>query len=114
MKRFLTLVIFALVFSFAASAQEKMDKAHPTDADKVANFDASGVIKRGAPFSANAQKVSLAKAMKNPGKYAGKTLLVEGVIVRSCQMEGCWLELAPDKDSPSIHVDTKNHSFFIP
>jgi hypothetical protein len=114
MKKILTLTIFTLVFSLAALAQEKMDKSHPTDTDKTANFDTSGVIKRGAPFSAEAKTVSLAKAMKNPEKYAGKTVLVEGVIVRSCKMEGCWMELAPDKDSPSIHINMKEHAFFIP
>ena len=91
-----------------------MDKMSPTEADKVATFDSAGMIKRGMPISASAKTVSLAKAMKNPAKYAGKNVRVEGVIVRSCKMEGCWMELAPDKDSASIHINMKNHSFFIP
>lgn len=114
MKKLLSLMILVLAFSASALAQEKMEYASPTDADKTANFDVNGIIKRGAPFSTDAQKVSLAKALKNPEKYAGKIVLVEGVIVRSCKMEGCWMELAPDKDSKSIRVSMKQHSFFIP
>ena len=114
MKKLLALMILSLAFAAVTFAQEKTDKMRPTDADKQANFDAGGVIRRGAPLSASAKTVSIAKVLKNPAKYAGKDLIVEGVIVRSCKMQGCWMELAPDKDSPSIRIDMKNHSFFIP
>jgi hypothetical protein len=114
MKKLWGLMLLTLAFTLCSFAQEKMEKAAPTESDKIANFDASGMIKRGAPLSNNAQKVSLAKAMKNPGKYAGKNVLVEGVIVRSCKMEGCWMELAPAKDAKSIRISMKKHAFFIP
>ncbi len=55
--------------------------------------------------------------MKNPGKYAGKPVRVEGLIVRSCKMEGCWMELAPaasGKNPESIRIKMKDHAFFIP
>jgi hypothetical protein len=29
-------------------------------------------------------------------------------------MEGCWAEVAQDKDSKSVRVKMKDHSFFIP
>ena len=86
----------------------------PSEADKTAVFDKDGNIKRGAPISAKAKKVSLAKVLKEPTKYAGKTVRVEGVIVRSCKMEGCWMELAPSKDAKSVRVKMKDHAFFIP
>lgn len=114
MKKVWSLIILSLVFAVTALAQEKMDSAKPTDADKQANFDNNGVIRRGAALSKTAKTISLAKALKNPAKYSGKNLIVEGVIVRSCKMEGCWMELAADKNSPSIHIDMKKHAFFIP
>lgn len=86
----------------------------PSHADKTAVFDKDGNIRRGAPISAKAKKVSLAKVLKEPTKYAGKTVRVEGVIVRSCKMEGCWMELAPSKDAKSVRVKMKDHAFFIP
>lgn len=114
MKKLFGLMILTLALSLAAFAQEKMENTKPTDADKQATFDADGMIKRGAALSSQAKKVSLAKVLTNPAKYAGKTVRVEGVIVRSCKMEGCWMELAPDANSKSVRVKMKDHAFFIP
>lgn len=114
MKKFIGLMILTLALAGASFAQEKMGKTMPTDADKQATFDASGVMRRGAMLSAKTKKVSLAKALKNPKKYDGKTVAVEGVIVRSCKMEGCWMELAPTANAKSVRVKFKDHAFFIP
>jgi hypothetical protein len=113
MNKFLTLVILLLAFSFSALAQEKMEKAKPTELDKTEAIPAKGVLKRGAPLG-DSKKVSLVKVMANPAKYADKTVRVEGVIVRSCKMEGCWMELAPTADAKSVRVQFKDHGFFIP
>lgn len=112
MKKILSLMILSLALTGAVLAQDLLEKK-PTEADKQANFDASGVIKRGAPIG-SAKKVSLAKVMANPAKYNGKAVRVEGVIVRSCKMEGCWAELAPDAKAKSVRVKMKDHGFFIP
>ncbi len=113
MKKIVGLMILSLAFVSAGFAQKKMDKMMPTDADKVATFDTDGMLKRGAAIG-KSDKVSLAKVLKNPNKYAGRNVLVEGVIVRSCKMEGCWMELAPSKDAQSVRVKFKEHAFFIP
>jgi uncharacterized protein DUF4920 len=110
MKRtYLAFGILLLVAS-VVSAQEK---ASPTDADKNEAIPSTTYLKRGAPIG-SAKKVSLAKVIKDPSKYAGQTVRVEGVIVRSCKMEGCWAELAPKKDAKSVRVKMKDHAFFIP
>jgi hypothetical protein len=100
-----------------AVTQEQLDREKkekkPSADDKVSKFDASGKIKRGAAIG-SAKRVSLAKAMKNPSKYSDKTILVEGVIVRSCKMEGCWMELAPAKDAKAVRIKMKDHAFFVP
>ena len=92
---------------------EKMSEMKPSTDDKMAKFDADGKIKRGAAIG-TAKKISLAKAMKNPAKYSDKAILVEGVIVRSCKMEGCWMELAPSKDASAVRIKMKDHAFFVP
>jgi hypothetical protein len=107
-------MILLLAFSLSALAQGMMDKNQPTDKDKTEAIPASGAfLKRGAALG-NSKKVSLAKVLDNPSKYAGQTVRVEGVIVRSCKMEGCWMELAPKQDAKSIRVKMKDHAFFIP
>ena len=113
MKSFFTLAILIVAFSLSAFAQEKKDKTKPTEADKTAAIPSDSYLKRGAPIG-NAKKVSLEKALKDPNKYSGKLVRVEGVIVRSCKMEGCWAELAAKKDSRSVRVKMKDHAFFIP
>jgi len=129
MKKFFSLMILTLASASVGSAQMqpkidepkppmteeqmKMEKKKPTSEDKTSKFDANGKMKRGAAIGA-AKKVSLAKAMKNPSKYSSKPILVEGVIVRSCKMEGCWMELAPTKDAQAVRIKMKDHAFFVP
>jgi hypothetical protein len=125
MKKILGLMILGIASTSIGFAQETIkhddskkqmemkSEMKPTSDDKVSKFDADGKIKRGAMVG-GAKKVSLAKAMKNPAKYTGKQILVEGVIVRSCKMEGCWMELAPKKDAASVRIKMKDHAFFVP
>jgi hypothetical protein len=91
-----------------------MGETKPTDADKTAAIPSDSYMKRGAPLG-DSKKVSLAKVIKDPAKYAGKTVRVEGVIIRSCKTEGCWAELAPKADdAKGVRVKMKDHKFFIP
>ncbi|MCO6511060.1 MAG: DUF4920 domain-containing protein [Aridibacter famidurans] len=113
MKIFLASV-FVLVLSFGAFAQEGTEKKKPTDADKVAEFDSKGKISRGDALG-DSEMVSLAKVMKDPETYAGKSVMVKGYVVRSCKKEGCWAELAPSMDAKTtVRVKFKDHGFFIP
>jgi hypothetical protein len=106
------LILFVCSVSATAQAEVK-EKAQPTEADKTAAITSGSWLKRGAAIG-KAEKVSLDKALLDPAKFAGKTVLVEGMIVRSCKMEGCWAEMASKKDAPSVRVKMKDHAFFIP
>lgn len=107
-----TLVAFVIVLGVAVFASAQ-DSKSPTDEDKNAVIPTSSYLKRGAPIG-NSAAVSLNVVLKDPAKFQGKTVLVEGVVVRSCKMEGCWAEVAENKDSKSVRVKMKDHSFFIP
>ena len=119
MKKLIILLSLVCAISLTAMAQGKMagmegmDEAKPTEMDKTAAIPTKGFLKRGAPF-ANAKKVSLAKILAKPADYAGKTVRVDGVIVRSCKMEGCWMEIAPNATAKGMMVKFKDHKFFIP
>ena len=113
MKKVISLMVLILAFAFAAFGQEKTEKVTPTEQDKTEAIPAGGVLKRGAALG-NSKKVSLAKVLANPSKYVGQSVRVEGVIVRSCKTEGCWMELAPKQDAKSVRVKMKDHAFFIP
>lgn len=113
MRKTIFLSLLVSLLSIAAFGQEKM-QPKPTDLDKNEAIPSKTFLKRGAPIG-DAKKVSLAKVLASPEKYSGKLVRVEGVVVRSCKMEGCWAELAPEKDtSRTVRVKMKGHSFFIP
>lgn len=113
MKNVLGIVFVLLALTAAAFAQDEMKEKSPTEQDKTAAIPSDSYLKRGAPIG-KAKKVSLEKALKDPAKFTGKAYLVEGVIVRSCKMEGCWAELAPKADGKSVRIKMKDHAFFIP
>ncbi len=116
MKKLIVLLSLLCALSFTALAQGKMEEMNhgkPTEIDKTAAIPTKGFLKRGAPL-ANAKKVSLAKVLATPADYAGKTVRVDGVIIRSCKSEGCWMEIAPNATAKGVMVKFKDHKFFIP
>jgi Domain of unknown function (DUF4920) len=130
MKTVLSILILTLVMTTAIFAQTtemkpkesmSMDKMKMDDKDDEKskaeqadwNDKSQFPMKRGM-MSGTASKVSLAKILKSPAKYSGKNVVVEGVIVRSCKAEGCWMELAPNATGKSIRIKMKDHGFFVP
>jgi hypothetical protein len=114
MKIFFILTALTIALATSSFAQDGVkEKAEPTESDKTAAIPSDSYLKRGAPIG-KAEKVSLSKVLAEPAKFSGKTVLVEGVIIRSCKMEGCWAELAETKDAKSVRVKMKDHAFFIP
>jgi hypothetical protein len=93
----------------SGEGDDEKSKAEQADWNDKSRFP----MKRGM-MSGTASKVSLAKILKSPAKYSGKNVLVEGIIVRSCKAEGCWLELAPTATGKSIRIKMKDHGFFVP
>jgi hypothetical protein len=71
------------------------------------------VVRRGAPVGDSAA-VDFAALLKEPAKYADKSVVVEGVVERVCQKQGCWMELAPEKGARGVRVEMKDHSFAVP
>lgn len=66
----------------------------------------------GAPLGAGTERVTLSELVREPGRYADKTVRVEGKVSAVCQNRGCWLELGDD--AGSAHVKLSGHSFFVP
>ena len=111
-------MIFMLVFAITGLAQEELnskgEKVHKSEQNAPVNLNAGEKITRGAALAKNVKKVSLEKALKDPAKYADKAVTVEGVIVRSCKKEGCWMEMAAKEGEKSVRVTFGDHAFFIP
>src|SRR6185436_8350989 len=107
-------LIFALILIVFGTIIAAGQEVQPTEKDKTEAIPATSYLKRGAAIG-SATKVSLANVLASPEKFSGKTVLIEGIVVRSCKMEGCWAEIAPNKDAArSVRVKMKDHAFFIP
>jgi len=118
MKKLLALASIALSMTVAVTAQAELNSKGQPVAKNQQNapveLKAGEKITRGAVLAKGAKKVSVEKAFANPEKYAGKTVEVEGVIVRSCKKEGCWMEMADGEGGKSVRVTFGDHAFFIP
>jgi hypothetical protein len=89
-------------------------KADPSAAPPKADVAAKAGERRtfGAPLGAQTTRATLNEIVREPGRYADKTVRVEGKVSAVCQNRGCWLELADE--AGSAHVKLKGHSFFVP
>lgn len=113
-------ILFVLVFSFSASAQEKSGMGdmrsmanQPTEKDKSEEIPSAGYLKRGEALSGSPM-ASINSIKNSPESFKDKKVTVEGVIVRSCKSMGCWLEIAETDKDKSMRVELKNHAFFVP
>ncbi len=122
MKTFLVSLLLVAATSVAANAQEhkshdahQLPDAHDSAKAEPATAVKDGeVITRGAALGTESPAVAFADVLKEPSKYAGKTVRIEGVVERVCQMEGCWMQIAPEAGVAGIRVTFKDHSFFVP
>ena len=110
-------LIAGLIFSFSlfTFSQEPMkEKGGTNEQNAPVTLKSGATITRGAALAKGTKKVDLDKALASPDKFAGKTVAVEGVIVRSCKMEGCWMEMAAKEGGKSVRVTFGDHAFYIP
>jgi hypothetical protein len=73
----------------------------PAFAGDAATPPASGTQRYGAPVTVK-KPVDIAKLAKNPEKFNGKTLRLEGVVKEVCQGMGCWVEVSDGKGASFI------------
>jgi len=59
----------------------------------------------------NHNTAQVSAILKEPKAFSGKTVTIEGKIVREC-MTGCWLDV--EGKGGTIHVDLKPSGFAIP
>src|ERR671938_689087 len=77
----------------AHKAEQKADPKAQTPAADATKTDA--VIKRGEAIG-DSPAVKFADVLKGPQKYAGRAVVVSGVVERVCKVEGCWMQIAPE------------------
>ncbi|MEO5857495.1 MAG: DUF4920 domain-containing protein [Pyrinomonadaceae bacterium] len=117
MKRITLVLSFVLALGISAFAQEMNSKGDPiakNEQNKPVELNTGDKITRGGALAKNVKKASVERAFKDPAKIADKTVELNGVVVRSCKMEGCWAEVADKQGGKSVRVTFGDHAFFIP
>src|SRR5215212_6585468 len=112
MKTFsVTLLALCLLAAVSAAAQ---DSHHSHAKAGEATTDGDGPVKRGTPVG-DSPRVAFADVLKEPEKFAGKAVVVEGSVERVCQAEGCWMQIVPDgaSEAGAVRV-TFDHKFAVP
>src|SRR5918997_448515 len=100
--------------ALSAAAQEAQHGQQHKQEEPATAADSSGRTVRGGPIGTDTQRVSFADALKEPQKFDGKKVVIEGVVTRVCQAEGCWMEIGPKpKGDGKIRV-TFDHKFAVP
>ena len=116
MKTFFAAAALAAALTLAAHAQDGHKHSAPAqdkETTKESAADAASV-KRGEPIG-DSPRVVFADVLKEPKKFAGKAVVIEGSVERVCQMEGCWMQIVPDADSEAGAVRvTFDHKFAVP
>jgi hypothetical protein len=107
------LAVSVLVFAGVANCFGQMEGGS-NEQNKPVDLKPGATITRGEALTGKHKKVSIEKVFAEPSKFAGQKVAVEGVIVRSCKMEGCWMELADKAGGRSVHVTFGDNAFFIP
>src|SRR5215207_7503659 len=115
MKTFFAALLLCACAAGAAAQDAQHGQQHKPEAPASApEGAASGRILRGEAIGADAQRVAFADALKEPQKYAGKTVVIEGVVRRVCQAEGCWMEIGPKAAGEGGVRVTFDHKFAVP
>lgn len=111
MKNFLAVLIAVLFLSACAPAEKSTPPAANNSAPGANSAPAQNEVKRGAALT-NAPATELATIVKEPEKFAGKAVTVEGEVQRVCQNKGCWMELK--SGDAHVRVTFKDYGFFVP
>lgn len=118
MKTFLVTLLLVACSAPGVAARQDQHQTHAkpepaAKAEQAAAPSKGEVVKRGEALGDSPQ-VAFADVLKEPAKFAGKTVRIEGVVERVCKAEGCWMQIKPGADSEANVRVTFDHKFSVP
>lgn len=81
-------------------------------ASALSIMPADSILRRGKPVPAG-PAATVSQVLANPASF-DSTVVIEGVVVRSCTKMGCWMQLADAPDARGVRVSFHDGSFVIP
>ena len=80
----------------------------------VLSTDADSVLKRGKTVP-TAPTTTIDAILADPASFPdSQVVVIDGMVVRSCTVMGCWMQLADGPDSKGVKVDFHDGGFVIP
>ena len=111
MKTFIATTLIVGSLALGAIAQQDHSAQHSTKPHSGDHH--AEVVKRGEPIG-KSPAVKFADVFKEPQKFAGKAVVIEGVVERVCKAEGCWMQIVPKAGSDESVRVTFDHKFSVP
>ena len=57
---------------------------------------------------------SVSTILDDPEAWVGKRVQVEGMIVAVCEMRGCWMDIASDREAEKIQIKVEDGEIVFP
>ncbi|MGB3213117.1 MAG: DUF4920 domain-containing protein [Desulforhopalus sp.] len=73
----------------------------------------AGELKFGEPLTLDTV-TPVSEINKNPEKYKGKRVLIEGLVINVCAARGCWMDVASDLPFEKIQVKVVDGEIVFP
>ena len=108
----LTVAFLALACSKASS--DKAEKAPAPAASPKAAAAAPPVGQTYGPALSEGTPLTVSAILDDVDKYAGQKVLVSGTVAEVCQMRGCWLDIAGERDGDKLRVKVKDGEIVFP
>ena len=70
-------------------------------------------LKLGEPLTLT-EVTKVSEINKHPEKYAGKRVLIEGLVINVCAARGCWMDIASDLPFDKIQVKVVDGEIVFP
>jgi len=108
--RILTVALVALM-----ACQADAPPAADTTAE-AAETVAAAVIE-GTPYGEPltlTEVTQVSAILAAPAEFLGERVLVEGMIVEVCEMKGCWMDIASDREFEKIQIKVEDGEIVFP
>jgi Domain of unknown function (DUF4920) len=73
----------------------------------------SAETRLGRPFTLT-QATPVGELMANPAVHAGKTVQVSGKVTETCEMMGCWMNLADPQSNRRVRIKVNDGDMVFP
>jgi hypothetical protein len=110
-----TRIVIATTVALAACQADVPQTQPGAEAPEVAQVEA--VAPTGTPYGEPltlTEITPVSAILDEPDAYLGQRVLVEGMVVEVCEMRGCWMDIASDREFEKIQIKVEDGEIVFP